>query len=290
MTTTISPVSAPAAPPLRPTRQRHALLLIPALIALAVFFVLPIVVICVRAFTDPDVGFENFTWFFSSEANVNGLVRTFSTALWVTVVALVLSFPYAFGLTIAGPKLRTLLLLLVMLPFWTSLLVRTFAWVILLQDSGLVNDSLSALGLPRLELIRTTTGVVIAMVQVLMPFMVLPLYATLLTIDRRLMLAARGMGAKPVTAFFTVYLPLALPGIGAGCLLVFITSLGFYITPALLGAPDNAMFSQQIFTQVNGLLQWGRGGAMAVILLGCTLVLLALAGLILRRSKLGGLR
>jgi putative spermidine/putrescine transport system permease protein len=267
-----------------PGGRRPALLLLPALVALAVFFLYPLAVVVWNAFADPAPGLGNFTWFFGEPANIRTLTRTFTTALWVTLVSLVLSYPYAYAMTIAGPRLRGMLTMLVLLPFWTSLMVRTFAWVILLQDTGVINQILGTFGLGPFSLIRTQTGVIIGMVQLLMPFMVLPLYAVMSGIDRRLLPAARSLGARPGTAFATVYMPLSLPGVSAGCLTVFISALGFYITPALLGSPTDALISQQIFTQVNGLLKWGRGGAMGVVLLGLTLAMVALLAVSLRRA------
>ncbi|MFC4012622.1 ABC transporter permease [Nonomuraea purpurea] len=283
MAGTLQAVAPSAATRQAEPERRPALLVLPALIALAVFFLYPLISMVISAFTDPAPGVANFTWFFGEAQNLRVLGRTFTTALWVTVIALALSYPYAYAMTIAGTRARVVLTLLVLVPFWTSLMVRTFAWVILLQDTGVVNDALGLVGLGPFNLIRTQTGVVIGMVQLLMPFMVLPLYAVMSGIDRRLITAAGSLGARPVKAFFTVYVPLSLPGVSAGCLTVFISALGFYVTPALLGSPTDALLSQQIFTQVNGLLKWGRGGAMGVVLLGLTLAMIAMLGLTLRR-------
>jgi putative spermidine/putrescine transport system permease protein len=128
------------------------------------------------------------------------------------------------------------------------------------------------------------------MSQILLPFMVLPLYAVMAGIDRRLVLASAGLGARPLTSFLRIWVPLSLPGVGAGCLMVFISSLGFYVTPALLGSPDNSLISQQIYVQVSSLLQWGKGGAMGVVLLILTFVVLAVLMLALRRAARQGVR
>ncbi|MGW3497106.1 ABC transporter permease [Streptomyces sp. NPDC001020] len=264
---------------------RWGWLLLPALILLAVLFLVPLGLMAWRSVSDPTPGAGNYSWFFTSDVALAALVRTVAVGAVVTLVTLVLSYPYAYLMTVVGARARIWLTLLVLLPFWTSLMVRTFAWVVLLQDSGVVNQLLGTVGLGPLQLIRTTTGVVIGMSQVLMPFMVLPLYAVMSGIDRRLLDAAQGMGARPATAFWRIFVPLSLPGVGAGALTVFITSLGFYVTPALLGSPDQALISQQIFTQVNGLLAWGRGGAMGVVLLAVTLVLLGLIGVVLRFTR-----
>ncbi|HEU4656489.1 MAG TPA: hypothetical protein VFR97_03150, partial [Capillimicrobium sp.] len=134
-------------------------LLLPALVLLAAFFVVPLGIMVWRAFSQPELGLSNFTWFFGSDVQVRVLLRTFTTALLVTVVCLALGYPFAYAMTVAGPRTRAALLLLVLVPFWTSLMVRTFAWVILLQDSGVVNDLLGVVGIGPLHLIRTTTGV-----------------------------------------------------------------------------------------------------------------------------------
>ena len=260
-------------------RSRPVWLLLPALVLLLAFFVYPVLTMAWRSVTDPVPGMGNFTWFFTEPANLRVLARTFTTSLWVTLIALVLSYPYAYAMTAAGARGRAVLTLLVLVPFWTSLMVRTFAWQVLLQDTGVINKTLRLVGLGPLHLIRTETGVIIGMTQVLMPFLVLPLYAVLSGIDLRLVRAARSLGARPVVAFTRVYLPLSMPGLAAGALMVFILSLGFYITPALLGSPTDALLSQQIFTQVSGLLRWGRGGAMGVVLLIATLVLIGLVAL-----------
>ncbi|MFE7231847.1 ABC transporter permease [Streptomyces sp. NPDC002405] len=270
---------------------RWGWLLLPALVLLAVLFLVPLGLMAWRSVSEPTPGAGNYSWFFTSDVALATLVRTLAVGAVVTLVTLVLSYPYAYLMTVVGARARIWLTLLVLLPFWTSLMVRTFAWVVLLQDSGVVNQILGTVGLGPLQLIRTNAGVVIGMSQVLMPFMVLPLYAVMSGIDRRLLDAAQGMGARPATAFLRVFVPLSLPGVGAGALTVFITSLGFYVTPALLGSPDQALISQQIFTQVNGLLAWGRGGAMGVVLLAVTLVLLGLVGVVLRFTrKRGGAR
>ncbi|MET0992713.1 MAG: ABC transporter permease, partial [Mycobacterium sp.] len=224
-------------------------------------------------------GLGNYAWILSSDTAMGALIRTFAVAALVTGITLVLAYPYAYLMLVSGPRARAALTLIALLPFWTSLMVRTFAWMILLQDNGIVA------ALTGQSFLGTTTGVVIGMTQVLLPFMVLPLYATMTAVDTRLVPAAQTLGASPPKAFVQVFLPLTLPGVAAGCLTVFITALGFYVTPALLGSPQDAMISQQIFTQVNGLLKWGRGGALGTVLLVLTLALLGIAALILRYSS-----
>ena len=272
-------------------KRRSAIgLLSPSLILVVGVFVLPLSVMLWRAFSDPALGFGNFQWYLSDAVQRDVLVRTFTTALTVTLVCLVLGYPYAYAMVAFGPKVRAALTLLILVPFWTSLMVRTFAWVILLQDNGPLHTLLAFFGLEEVRLIRTNLGVVIGMSQILLPFMVLPLYAVMVSIDRRLVMASASLGARPLTSFLRIWVPLSLPGVGAGCLMVFISSLGFYVTPALLGSPNNSLISQQIYVQVNSLLQWGKGGAMGVVLLLLTFAVLAVLMLALRRAARQGRR
>jgi putative spermidine/putrescine transport system permease protein len=271
---------------LRP--DRWSVLVLPALALLLITFAYPVFDILRRSFTEPVAGLENYRMFFETPAYVTILRRTFVTAAIVTVVSLVLGYPYAYLMTIVRPRWRLVLLAVVLVPFWTSLMVRTYAWIVLLQDTGVVNDVLDALGIGRLSLIRNTVGVTIGMTQILLPFMVLPLYSTMQGIDRRLLQAAEGLGARPLTAFLRVYVPLSLPGVTAGVTLVFILALGFYVTPALLGSPQNALLSQLVVQQVSQLLNFGGGGAMAAILLVATLVLFALVSRVIRPGRAFG--
>jgi len=268
---------------LRP--NRWALLALPALALVLIAFAYPVFDILRRSFTEPVAGFDNYRQFFETPAYVTILRRTFMTAAIVTVVCLLLGYPYAYLMTIVRPRWKIVLLAVVLVPFWTSLMVRTYAWIVLLQDTGVVNDVLDAMGVGRLSLIRNTTGVTIGMTQILLPFMVLPLYSTMQGIDRRLLHAAEGLGAPPRTAFLRVYVPLSLPGVTAGVTLVFILALGFYVTPALLGSPQNALLSQLVVQQVSQLLNFGSGGAMAAILLAATLLLFALVSRVVRPSR-----
>ena len=265
-------------------------LLLPAVVLVLGVFVVPLGIMLWRALSEPELGLGNFAWYLTDPVQRDVLARTFTTGLIVTIVCLVIGYPYAYAMVAFGPKVRALLTMLVLVPFWTSLMVRTFSWVILLADNGPVHSVLTAIGLGDVHLIRTNLGVVIGMSQILLPFMVLPLYAVMAGIDRRLVLASSSLGARPIVSFLRVWVPLTLPGVGAGCLMVFISSLGFYVTPALLGSPDNALISQQIYAQVSSLLQWGKGGAMGVVLLVLTFLVLAVLALALRRANRQGLR
>ncbi|CAN7743559.1 MULTISPECIES: ABC transporter permease [Ensifer] len=203
------------------------------------------------------------------------LMRTFWIAALVTFACACIGFPYAIiAASLDGWK-RDLMLGAVLLPLWTSLLVRTAAWFILLQEQGLINDLLRAIGLidAPLTLIFNRTGVIIAMTHVLLPFMVLPIYSVLITIPKNLMPAAASLGARPLRAFLRVLLPLSLRGVASGALLVFISAIGYYITPALIGGPGDQMISSIIAFYATGSANWGMAGALGVVLLVATLLL-----------------
>jgi putative spermidine/putrescine transport system permease protein len=258
-----------------PKNWRPLLLLIPATIVVTLFFVAPLISVFWRSISDPVVGLQNFVWLFTTESNLVVAGRTFGTAFLVTVVCLIIAYPYAYLMTIVSDRTRNMLQLFVMLPLWTSILVRTLAWLVLLQDTGPINGLLESLfGIGPLPLIRSTFGVALGMSQVLLPFMVLPLYSAMAKIDKRLLPAASNLGAKPMTAFFTVYFPLSRPGIFAGSVTVFILGLGFYIIPALLGSSKEIMMSALMYQQISGFLMWGYGTALGVFMLVATILIL----------------
>jgi putative spermidine/putrescine transport system permease protein len=206
------------------------------------------------------------------------LARTLWVAALVTALCLLLGYPLAAMIAAAPPRWRGVLLALVLLPFWTSLVVRTAAWMVLLQREGVINAALQGMGLVAapLPLLFNRFAVVLAMVHILLPFMVLPLYAALRGIDPGLPRAAASLGAAPWRAFLCVTLPLSLPGIGAGCLLVFIQALGFYVTPALLGGPEDQMLAWFIGFFANRTVAWGMAAALSVVLLGAVTLLVGL--------------
>jgi putative spermidine/putrescine transport system permease protein len=270
--------AAPAPPAVSRTgRAGRALLLLalPAVIVLGVFFVVPAIRLAWLSVSTPELGIGNYTGLATDGVVVTVVLRTLGMAAIVTVLCVLCAYPYAYLMTIVGPRWRAVLTALVLLPFWTSLMARTFAWVVLLQDTGVVNALLAAVGLGPARLLGTTAGVSIAMAQVMLPFMVLPVYAAMRGIDRRLVDAAMGLGARPINAFLRVYLPLSLRGVAAGATLVMVLSLGFYVTPSLVGSPQQSMLAQLISVQVNQLLNFGAAGALAVTLLVVTLVLVA---------------
>ena len=205
-------------------------------------------------------------------------LRTLGVALTVTLMCILLGFPLSYLLAHLRDKTANLLLILVLLPFWTSLLVRTTAWMVVLQKEGVINSVLQTLGLiaEPLPLVFNRFGVVAAMTHILLPFMILPMYSVMRQIPPSYVRAARSLGASPTTAFLRVYLPQCVPGVGAGALLVFILALGYYITPALLGGSTDQMISYFVADNMGRSLNWGLASALAAILLGAVLVLYAL--------------
>ncbi len=203
------------------------------------------------------------------------LLRTFHISFVVTVLCLLLGYPLAWWLASLPARQANVLMILVLVPFWTSILVRVAAWIVLLQSEGLVNRGLMGLGAiaEPLPLLFNRTGVVIAMVHILLPFMVLPLYSVMKSVPPTYLRAAVSLGSSPIAAFFRVYVPQTYPGIGAGALLVFILAIGYYVTPALLGGADDQMLSYYIARYTNVEVNWGMACALGALLLVATLVL-----------------
>ena len=201
--------------------------------------------------------------------------RTFWMSMVVTLWCLLLGYPVAWMLAGLPARHGNLLMILVLLPFWTSLLVRTASWIIVLQKEGIINKVLmwTHITSDPLQLVFNRFGVYVAMVHILLPFMILPLYSVMKNIPPSLMRAAASLGANPMLTFFKVYLPQSMPGISAGCLLVFILAIGYYITPALVGGPKDQMLSYFIAFFTNNTINWGMAAGLAVLLLSATVVL-----------------
>jgi putative spermidine/putrescine transport system permease protein len=211
----------------------------------------------------------------SQAVYVNVLLRTLYISVLVTLITLALAYPVAFMLAHAPQRLSNILLIFILVPFWTSLLVRTTAWYVLLQDNGPINNVVQFLNLSDapLKLIFSRFGTVTAMTHIQLPFTLLPIYGVMKGISPSYMHAARSLGGGPFYSFFRIYLPLTLPGIGAGCLLTFILCLGYYITPALVGGASDQMVSGVIVSAMNQENNWGKASALSAILLLATLVL-----------------
>jgi ABC-type spermidine/putrescine transport system permease subunit I len=220
------------------------------------------------------------------------LQSTFELSFLVTIICILLGYPLAYIIAQARPRVAALLLLLVLFPIWTSLLVRCYAWLVLLQRRGLINTWLTDLGLidGALRLVHNFMGTTIGMVHIMLPFMVLPLYASMRAINPDYVRAAANLGASPVKAFWQIYVPLSLPGLAAGIVIVFVLCLGFYVTPALLGGGRVMMWSMQIERNVTYYGDWGAASALGVVLLVMTLGILWLIGRLIGFDKLTGAR
>jgi len=249
----------------------------PAIAFLLVCFVLPVGALLLRSVTDPQWGLQNFAELLATGTYARVLFNTFLVAATVTLASLIVGYPLAWLIVMLPRRWQQLLLAILLMSMWTSLLARTYAWLVLLQKTGVINRLLMFLGVidQPLALVNNLVGVVIGMTYIMLPFVVLPLRATLSSIDPALMHAGAICGASSFRLFRSVLLPLSLPGIGAAGLMVFVMSLGYYITPALLGGTSNMMLAELITQTVQSFLNWGLGAAAAVILLAATLLLYA---------------
>jgi ABC-type spermidine/putrescine transport system permease subunit I len=253
---------------------RYVLLLVPALLLLLVLFVYPLSGIVNRSVYKNGYTLDAYRQIVGVPVYVQVIARTFRTAALVTLLCLALGYPLAYRLATLRPRTARLVMIVVVLPFFTSVIVRTYAWMVLLGRTGLVNQSLTALGLAPgpLPLLYNQAGVLVGMTYVLLPYMVLTLYSVMRGIDGALIRAAYGLGASRLQVFRRIFLPLSLPGVAGGTLLVFILSLGFFITPALMGGPADMMIAMLIEREVEITLNWAFASALAVILLALTLV------------------
>jgi len=255
--------------------SRSWLLLAPALLALAIFFIYPLSGMLSRSFLDPALTWKHYARVVAEPVYLQILLQTFSIAAMVTIGTIILGYPLAYFLSQIRPATAALLMILVVVPYFTSVLVRTYAWMVLLGTEGILNRLLITSGIVNqpIKLMYTRLGVLIGMNYILLPYMVLALYSVMRGIDTNLMSAAESLGASRLRAFWRIFVPLSRPGLAAGALLVFILSLGFFVTPALMGNEQDSMISMLIESQVEVYFDWGFASALASILLGCTLVL-----------------
>jgi putative spermidine/putrescine transport system permease protein len=265
---------------LRGARSREgwttALLVAPATLAIVVLFVIPIGYVLLLSVTDPSVSLAHYRRLFTVPLYTNVMLNTFRTSLIVTLCCLALGYPLAYVMARRNDAVAALLLLAVGLSFWTGFVVRTYSWLVILGNKGPVSALYAAAGWGRPpQLLFTSFSSTLGMIHILLPYMVLALYGIMRKIDPSYLRAAEGLGAPPWRGFLAVFLPLSLPGVVNGCVLVFTMCLGFYVTPILLGTPKDMMISQLISQQIEDLLAWGFASAIAVVLLCCTLVLLA---------------
>jgi putative spermidine/putrescine transport system permease protein len=261
------------------SQSRHSaywLLVLPALLMLVVLYFAPLGNVLLTSVTDPKPGLGNYGLLFTSSSVHRTLITTVRIAAITTFFALLLGYVVAYAMRAVTSRRQRLMLFAVLLPFWISVLVRSFAWIALLGTQGPVNQALLGMGLidEPLALVRNETGVLIGMIHIMLPYAILTLYANMRGIDTGLVAAARSLGASRAQAFRLVFLPLTRPGlVGAGTL-VFILSLGFFVTPALLGGGKVLMVAEYVAVQINDTLRWGLGTMLAA-----TLMIAVLAGL-----------
>lgn len=250
---------------------------VPALVLLALFFVIPVVSLLLRSILEPQLGLQNYAELFATSTYARVLYNTFLVASVVTALSLVLGYPVAWLLAIMPQRWASLVLAVILVSMWTNLLARTYAWMVLLQRTGVINTTLMKLGLisEPLPLVKNLTGVTIGMTYIMLPFIILPLYASIRALDPTILQAAALCGAGRWQAFRRVLLPLSASGAAAGALMVFVMSLGYFVTPALLGSASHMMLAEMIAQLVQSLLNWGLGSAAAFVLLTVTLALYA---------------
>lgn len=260
-----------------PLSSRHVvpiLLVAPLVIYMVVLYALPVATMLLRSVDEPGWSLDHYRELMGDTVFFNTLVNTLYTAVIVTFGTLVLGYPVALAL-VRARRLAPLILVIVLLPFWTSVLVRSYAWMVLLGRHGLINEALLAADLidRPLRILNTALAVYIGMIHILLPYMILPVANALRQIDPSLARAASGLGAPPWKTFLQVTLPLSVPGVAAGALLVFVLSLGFYITPAMLGGPRDITLSMLIANQVDQL-NWAYAACLSAVLLATALVII----------------
>lgn len=254
------------------------ILVMPLLTLLAIFFLIPLGTVVVRSFTYPaDAGFANYARVLTDPVSLQYAGNTFRTALVVTVLTVIIGYFYAYAMYKARPGWRLVLLFAALLPFWTSLLVRSFAWTVILRDTGIVNQTLMSLGFidEPIPLLRTSFAVTIGMTQILLPFVILPCWAAMGRVDTSLLSASRSLGASPTVTFWRIFVPLTTPGTAAGAVLTFILAVGYYITPVLLGGPSDQPIAVLIESAVQQRGDWGTAGALATLVLIAVVLFLA---------------
>ena len=268
-------------------RSSPVFLLLPGLLVLLFLFLWPLGQMAIRSFTDPTPGFGNYVRFFQTSSAVSSLITTMKVSFLATLICAVIGYIYAYTMATSSQTVSRILMAAIVLPMGINLLVRTFSLQAILRDTGVINEFLMAIHLISnpLPLIRNQFAVAVGIVSMLLPFMVLPTYNTMIQIDKRLLLAGEGLGAKPLRVFLDIFFPLSLPGLSAGSLIVFVSSLGFYVVPALLGSGNEQFISQIIFFWVRSRGEFGYGAAMGVILLLLTMGTLLVASSFIKIDK-----
>jgi putative spermidine/putrescine transport system permease protein len=263
---------------------------LPALIFVGIFFIAPVAALLLRSVLEPVPGLGNYVELLGSSTYLKIFANTFIVSGLVTAISLLIGFPVAWALAIMPGRLASVVFAILLLSMWTNLLARTYAWMVLLQRTGLINKMLIGMGLidRPLALVNNLTGVTIGMTYIMLPFIILPLYGVIKKIDPSTLQAAALCGANRWQCLTRVLLPLAMPGMAAGALMVFVMSLGYFVTPSLLGGTANMMLAELIAQFVQSLVNWGMGGAAALVLLVVTLSLYAVQLRFVRSQNAGG--
>jgi putative spermidine/putrescine transport system permease protein/spermidine/putrescine transport system permease protein len=279
---------------LETARKKEQFLLLgltsPALLAVCLIIFIPVGWLFSLSFFNMSGEFtlENYQKMLVYKSYARVFVETFKVSILTTLLCIIIGYPLAYFLSELPRKYASIFMLTVLLPFWTSLLVRTYAWLVLLQRKGLVNNFAIEFGLwdAPIKLVHNLNGTLIGMVHIMLPFLVLPLYGAMKRIDRQTIQAAANLGATPVQSFWQVFVPLSLSGVVAGSLIVFVLCLGFYVTPAVLGGGKVIMVSMQITAILEDQFNWGAASALGVVLLVTTFTVLALASRVLKLDNI----
>ena len=238
---------------------------------------------------DETLSLDNYRRIWESKAYLRIFKTTFQVSILTTLLCAVLGYPLTYFMSQLSKRWANICLIGVLIPFWTSLLVRTYAWLVLLQKKGLINTLAVDWGLwsEPIKFVHNTSGTLIGMVHIMLPFLILPLYANMRTIDKDCLKAAANLGATPTRAFWTVFFPLSLPGLFAGLLIVFVLCLGFYVTPALLGGGKVIMVAMKISDNIELYYSWGAASALGVVLLVVTMIILFAASKLVSIDQVG---
>jgi len=264
----------------------------PALLLVLVILVIPVGWLFAVSFVGADGGFslENYQRMIARKSYFRIFRTTFEVSILTTILCILIGYPLAYFMSQLPSRLANLCMITVLLPFWTSLLVRTYAWLVLLQKRGLVNDWAISLGLwdEPIKMVHNLNGTLIGMVHIMLPFLILPVYGAMRAIDRDYLKAASNLGASPARAFWTVFFPLSTPGLFAGALMVFVLCLGFFVTPAVLGGGKVIMVSMKIVSNIELFVNWGAASALGVVLLFLTVIILWIASRFLNLEQMTG--
>ncbi len=264
----------------------------PAILLVLVILVIPVGWLFFVSFIGADGQFsmENYERMITRKSYFRIFITTFKISLFATALCILIGYPLAYFMSQLPNRIANLCMITVLLPFWTSLLVRTYAWLVLLQKRGLVNDWAISLGLwdEPIKMVHNMTGTLIGMVHIMLPFLILPVYSAMKQIDRDLLKAASNLGASPRRAFWTVFFPLSTPGLFAGALMVFVLCLGFFVTPAVLGGGKVIMVSMKIVSNIEMFVNWGAASALGVVLLTLTVLVLWIASRFLNLENIAG--